>query len=169
MPTSLRRDLNSSALPILPHPCHRGTSFGASRSLICYNGAVRCAPSCTIRPRSRPPRLSSRLPTDRSPSPLRGITTTATGLLLLRDLHPLDGCCLAAPHPACASRRPGVRVVSSRCVLRRSRRALRNARHDPTILMRSIRGRRRHRIGVTRACSVRPSMDFTFNDLRRTR
>src|SRR2546430_14369545 len=61
----------------------RGTSFGASRFthllrpvrlLALLYGSDRCA---------RPPRaFTSRLPTDRSPSPLLGITTTATGLLL---------------------------------------------------------------------------------------
>src|SRR4029077_18911146 len=45
-------------------------------------GSDRCA---------RPPRaFTSRLPTDRSPSPLLDITTTATGLLCWRDLHPLE-------------------------------------------------------------------------------
>src|SRR5256714_5157260 len=69
----------------------RGTSFGASRFthllrpvrlLALLYGSDRCA---------RPPRaFTSRLPTDRSPSPLLGITTTATGLLCWRDLHPLE-------------------------------------------------------------------------------
>src|SRR5438876_2725636 len=69
----------------------RGTSFGASRFthllrpvrlLALLYGSDRCA---------RPPRaFTSRLPTDRSPSPLLDITTTATGLLCWRDLHPLE-------------------------------------------------------------------------------
>src|SRR5712675_3560495 len=69
----------------------RGTSFGASRFthllrpvrlLALLYGSDRCA---------RPPRaFTSRLPTDRSPSPLLGITTAATGLLCWRDLHPLE-------------------------------------------------------------------------------
>src|SRR5947208_4125186 len=69
----------------------RGTSFGASRFthllrpvrlLALLYGSDRCA---------RPPRaFTSRLPTDRSPAPLLGITTTATGLLCWRDLHPLE-------------------------------------------------------------------------------
>src|SRR5207237_2120522 len=68
-----------------------GPSFGASRFthllrpvrlLALLYGSDRCA---------RPPRaFTSRLPTDRSPSPLLGITTTATGLLCWRDLHPLE-------------------------------------------------------------------------------
>ena len=45
-------------------------------------GSDRCA---------RPPRaFTPRLPTDRSPSPLLGITTAVTGLLCWRDLHPLE-------------------------------------------------------------------------------
>jgi len=69
----------------------RGPSFGASwfthllrpvRLLALLYGSDRYA---------RPPRaFTSRLPTDRSPSPLLGITTTATGLLCWRDLHPLE-------------------------------------------------------------------------------
>jgi hypothetical protein len=40
---------------------------------------------------TRPPRaFTSRLPTDRSPSPLLDMTTTATGLLCWRDSHPLE-------------------------------------------------------------------------------
>src|ERR1700756_4160710 len=58
----------------------RGTSFGASRFthllrparlLALLYGSDRCA---------RPPRaFTSRLPTDRAPSPLLGMTTAATG------------------------------------------------------------------------------------------
>src|SRR5205823_3890605 len=69
----------------------RGPSFGASwfthllrpvRLLALLYGSDRYA---------RPPRaFTSRLPTDRSPSPLLGITTAATGLLCWRDLHPLE-------------------------------------------------------------------------------
>src|ERR1700731_709208 len=40
---------------------------------------------------ARPPgAFTSRLPTDRLPSPLLDITTTATGLLCWRDSHPLE-------------------------------------------------------------------------------
>jgi hypothetical protein len=47
----------------------------------------------------RPPgAFTSRLPTDWSPSPLLGITTTATGLLCWRDSHPLEWQ-LASLHP----------------------------------------------------------------------
>src|SRR5215471_19659772 len=69
----------------------RGTYFGASRFthllrpvrlLALLYGSDRCA---------RPPRaFTSRLPTDRSPSPLLGMTTAVTGLLCWRDLHPLE-------------------------------------------------------------------------------
>ena len=69
----------------------RGPSFGAFwfthllrpvRLLALLYGSDRYA---------RPPRaFTSRLPTDRSPSPLLGITTTATGLLCWRDFHPLE-------------------------------------------------------------------------------
>src|SRR5437660_1447067 len=44
-----------------------------------------------IRPMHSAPRaFTSRLPTDRSPSPLLDISTTATGLLCWRDSHPLE-------------------------------------------------------------------------------
>ena len=52
-----------------------------------------CLPPCTdqtgILPQP-PGTFTSRLSTDRSPSPLLDITTTATGLLCWRDLHPLE-------------------------------------------------------------------------------
>src|SRR5262245_49762296 len=48
------------------------------------------APLCGSDRYARPPRaFTSRLPTDRSPSPLLDMTTTATGLLCWRDSHPL--------------------------------------------------------------------------------
>src|SRR5512136_1143905 len=47
---------------------------------------------------ARPPgAFTSRLPTDRLPSPLLDMTTTATGLLCWRDFHPLE-CQLASLH-----------------------------------------------------------------------
>jgi len=52
-----------------------------------------CLPPCTdqtgILPQP-PGTFTSRLSTDRSPSPLLDITTTATGLLCWRDSHPLE-------------------------------------------------------------------------------
>src|SRR4030081_2371342 len=69
----------------------RGTYFGASRFthlprptklLALLYGSDRYA---------RPSRsFTSRLPTDRLPSPLLDMTTTATGLLCWRDFHPLE-------------------------------------------------------------------------------
>src|SRR5215470_536899 len=87
----LRRDLNSSALPILPQSVSRGARIsGLPDSRICY-GLPSCSPPLYGSDRcARPPRaFTSRLPTDRSPSPLLDMTTTATGLLCWRDSHPL--------------------------------------------------------------------------------
>src|SRR5947207_10451384 len=69
----------------------RGTSFGASRFTRLLRPARLLALLYGSDRYARPPRaFTSRLPTDRSPSPLLGITTTATGLLCWRDLHPLE-------------------------------------------------------------------------------
>src|SRR5947199_814636 len=87
----LRRDLSSSALPILPQSVSRGARIsGLPDSRICY-GLPSCSPPLYGSDRyTRPPRaFTSRLPTDRSPSPLLDMTTTATGLLCWRDSHPL--------------------------------------------------------------------------------
>src|SRR5215467_6077788 len=87
----LRRDLNSSALPILPQSVSRGARIsGLPDSRIRY-GLPSCSPPLYGSDRcARPPRaFTSRLPTDRSPSPLLDMTTTATGLLCWRDSHPL--------------------------------------------------------------------------------
>src|ERR1700739_2666340 len=88
----LRRDLSSSALPILPQSVSRGAHIsGLPDSRICY-GLPSCSPPLYGSDRcTRPLRAStSRLPTDRSPSPLPDISTTATGLLCWRDSHPLE-------------------------------------------------------------------------------
>jgi hypothetical protein len=88
----LRRDLSSSALPILPQSVSRGARIsGLPDSRICY-GLPSCSPPLYGSDRcTRPPRaFTSRLPTDRSPSPLPDISTTATGLLCWRDSHPLE-------------------------------------------------------------------------------
>jgi len=88
----LRRVLSGSALPILPQSVSRGARIsGLPDSRICY-GLPSCSPPLYGSDRcTRPPRaFTSRLPTDRSPSPLPDMTTTATGLLCWRDSHPLE-------------------------------------------------------------------------------
>src|SRR5205809_1222393 len=88
----LRRDLSGSALPILPQSVSRGPRISRlPDSRICY-GLPSCSPPLYGSDRyTRPPRaFTSRLPTDRSPSPLPDISTTATGLLCWRDSHPLE-------------------------------------------------------------------------------
>src|SRR6516162_8535367 len=64
--------------------------FGASRFTHLLRPAKLLAPLYGSDRYTRPPRaFTSRLPTDRSPSPLLDMTTTATGLLCWRDSHPL--------------------------------------------------------------------------------
>src|SRR5467141_434959 len=88
----LRRDLSSSALPILPAiRFPRGTSFGASLFTHLLRPAKLLAPLYGSDRYARPSgAFTSRLPTDRLPSPLLDMTTTATGLLCWRDFHPLE-------------------------------------------------------------------------------
>ena len=88
----LRRDLSSSALPILPAiRFTRGKYFGASRFTHLLRPAKLLAPLYGSDRHARPPgAFTSRLPTDRLPSPLLDMTTTATGLLCWRDFHPLE-------------------------------------------------------------------------------
>src|SRR3981189_850033 len=88
----LRRDLSSSALPILPAiRFTRGKYFGASRFTHLLRPAKLLAPLFGSDRTARPPgAFTSRLPTDRLPSPLLDMTTTATGLLCWRDSHPLE-------------------------------------------------------------------------------
>src|SRR6195256_4792472 len=88
----LRRDLSSSALPILPAiRFTRGKYFGASRFTHLLRPAKLLAPLYGSDRYARPSRaFTSRLPTDRLPSPLLDMTTTATGLLCWRDFHPLE-------------------------------------------------------------------------------
>src|SRR5205823_6190364 len=82
----LRRDLSSSALPILPQSVSRGARIsGLPDSRICY-GLPSCSPPCTDQTDMLGPRG---LPAGRSPSPLLDISTTATALLCWRDSHPL--------------------------------------------------------------------------------
>src|SRR6202023_670225 len=96
----LRRDLSSSALPILPAiRFTRGKYFGASRFTHLLRPAKLLAPLYGSDRHARPSRaFTSRLPTDRLPSPLLDMTTTATGLLCWRDSHPLEWQ-LASLHP----------------------------------------------------------------------
>src|SRR5260370_9096258 len=88
----LRRDLSSSALPILPQSVSRGARISGlpdSRNLL--RPAKLLAPLYGSDRYTRPPRaFTSRLPTDRSPSPLLDMTTTASGLLCCRYSHPLE-------------------------------------------------------------------------------
>ena len=70
----------------------RGLYFRASLVRDCY-GLSDCLPPCTdqagIHPQP-PGTFTSRLPTGRSPFPPLDMTTTASGLLCRRDLHPLE-------------------------------------------------------------------------------
>src|SRR5712692_3989486 len=69
----------------------RGTYFGASRFTHLLRPARLLAPLYGSDRHARPSgAFTSRLPTDRLPSPLPDMTTTATGLLCWRDLHPLE-------------------------------------------------------------------------------
>src|ERR1700687_5324043 len=98
----LRRDLSSSALPILPAiRFTRGKYFGASRFTHLLRPAKLLAPLYGSDRHARPSRaFTSRLPTDRLPSPLLDMTTTATGTPLLAGLSPARmAASLAAPEP----------------------------------------------------------------------
>src|SRR3981189_48456 len=89
----LRRDLSSSALPILPAiRFTRGKYFGASRFTHLLRPAKLLAPLYGSDRHARPPgAFTSRLPTDRLPSPLCcSHIQQATGLLCWRDSHPLE-------------------------------------------------------------------------------
>jgi hypothetical protein len=70
----------------------RGADFVASLVRNCY-GLSGCLPPWTdqtgILPQP-PGAFTSRLPTGRSPFPPLDMTTTSTGLLCRRDLHPLE-------------------------------------------------------------------------------
>ena len=69
----------------------RGTSFGASRFTHLLRPAKLLAPLYGSDRYARPSEaFTSRLSTDRLPSPLLDMTTTATGLLCWRDFHPLE-------------------------------------------------------------------------------
>src|SRR3974377_1449989 len=65
--------------------------FGASRFTHLLRPAKLLAPLYGSDRYARPPgAFTSRLSTDRLPSPLLDMTTTATGLLCWRDFHPLE-------------------------------------------------------------------------------
>ena len=67
----------------------RGTSFGASRFTHLLRPAKLLAPLYGSDRYARPPgAFTSRLPTDRLPSPLLDMTTTVTGTPLLAGLSP---------------------------------------------------------------------------------
>src|ERR1700732_4462269 len=69
----------------------RGTYFGASRFTHLLRPTKLPALLSGSDRYARPSRaFTSRLPTDRLPSPLLDMTTTATGLLCWRDFHPLE-------------------------------------------------------------------------------
>jgi hypothetical protein len=69
----------------------RASHFVASLVRFRY-GLPGCSPPCTDQTGTPQPSgtFTSRLSTDRSPSPPLDITTTATGLLCWRDSHPLE-------------------------------------------------------------------------------
>src|SRR3974390_3558513 len=69
----------------------RGTSFGASRFTHLLQPAKLLAPLHGSDRYARPSgAFTSRLPTDRLPSPLLDMTKKATGLLCWRGSHPLE-------------------------------------------------------------------------------
>src|SRR6516225_5811845 len=68
----------------------RGTVFAATLVRNCY-GLSGCWPPCTdLTGLPATGAFTSRLSTDRSPSPSLDITTTVSGLLCWRDFHPLE-------------------------------------------------------------------------------
>src|SRR3974377_1332846 len=92
MPTSPSPRSERLGTPNLPAiRFTRGKYFGASRFTHLLRPAKLLAPLYGSDQYAWPTgAFTSRLPTDRSPSPLLDITTTATGLLCWRDFHPLE-------------------------------------------------------------------------------
>jgi hypothetical protein len=92
MPTSPSPRSERLGTPSLPAiRFARGTSFGASRFTHLLRPAKLLAPLHGSDRYARPSgAFTSRLSTVRSPSPLLDMTTTVTGLLCWRDLHPLE-------------------------------------------------------------------------------
>ena len=111
----------------------RAVDFVASLVRFRY-GLPGCSPPCTDQTGTSQPSgtFTSRLSTDRSPSPLLDITTTATGLLCWRDSHPLEWQLASLHgHLSAASRDRRLRQGRGPPVGRRapSRAALRRYRH----------------------------------------
>src|ERR1700737_642164 len=92
MPTSPSPRSEQLGTPNLPAiRFTRGTSFGASRVTHLLRPAKLLAPLYGSDRYDRPPgAFTSRLSTDRLPSPLLDMTTTVTGLLCWRDFRPLE-------------------------------------------------------------------------------
>ena len=88
----LRRVLTGSALPTIPQSASRGSHFRGFTGSLSRYGLSGCSPPCTDQTGfPRPARaFTSRLSTGQSPFPLPDMTTTVTGLLCWRDLHPLE-------------------------------------------------------------------------------
>jgi hypothetical protein len=80
--------------PSARHSHHSRNPFHAGGRFRGFSGSLALRPARLLAPlywSVQPSRtFTSRLPTDRSPSPLLDITTTATGLLCWRDSHPLE-------------------------------------------------------------------------------
>src|SRR5712691_9360988 len=86
----------------------RGSYFGASWFTHLLRPVRLLAPLYGSDWNAQPPgAFTSRLSTDRSPSPLLDMSTTATGLLCWRDLHPLEWQ-LASLHQIHTSTQKGV-------------------------------------------------------------
>ena len=87
----LRHGPKSSALPIVPQSISRGARFSRLHWFATATACQVAGPPVRIWPVSQPTgAFTSRLSTDRSPSPSLDITTTASGLLCWRDFHPLE-------------------------------------------------------------------------------
>jgi hypothetical protein len=87
----LRRMTSGSALPTLPQSVPHGRSISWLHWFASATACQVARPPVRIRLDRQPSgTFTSRLSTDRSPSPLLDITTTATGLLCWRDSHPLE-------------------------------------------------------------------------------
>src|SRR3982751_4497770 len=88
----LRRDLNGSALPIIPQSVSRGARLSRLHWFAFATACQVARPPGRIGPSfpGPPGAFTSRLPTGRSPFPPLDMTTTATGLLCWRDFHPQE-------------------------------------------------------------------------------
>src|SRR4051794_3006689 len=88
----LRRDLNGSALPIIPQSVSRGARFSRLHWFAFATACQVARPPGRIGPSfpGPPGTFTSRLPAGRSPFPPLDMTTTASGLLCWRDFHPQE-------------------------------------------------------------------------------